>query len=751
MSSLRQSVSHDVYAESKTFYFSEDVPAGDLLLAYVSTADAVYGDEYLWTLLGYEDPGFATVSISTPGLSWVLLGSCDATVDPYMAVMGMESAKCRIAVYAAFNVPALAASVGTIITSSNSPTDGSSGATVSLLDFSTTAVVSAVASTVRVIQNGSDIGPPSLGDFSWTTTEPTYPITAGIISTNPGDLVVMAAPTTSFRTYIITPGDYSGAGFTEGASNFDQYMVSPGGGINTQLALPPVTGFSALAFTFGAHGGGGGGGGGAGGTVPICTNACSGPPLLNVIPGFSDLPDSVLATDDPTFALHVGEISFNAAFGMVRTEIFPYILKHGDTVPLPVSCADGYTYAREELLYIWTVRNSTDPSTNWMGGPDCLWFTNWNVDQTTGAVFSEEWYERSSTADSRMESKTNDGSILVFTIGQRQKTNMIMRAAASYTGIDESTIATDKPMTQALIQALNDDAKFSVVGTEIFYLGEYVDGQTVTLPISPVDDYAYSNAECKFMHAWRWTASGAAYVQPPWGSPGPFCDQLGPFKASVSNVGVCSISVSFVYNGGELTNTPAGFGRIAVFAMGRRSATPGSMALANKFTELDVGLFVPGEDLRASTLLAIKRNIDEAILSPEFFGPTDHADGDTIALPVSPVDGYTYTRDEITCVWSWSDTKNNSSGGWPGSGHSRLPLFLGAIDQATGAVALQVWRAPPGTAPFDDTNTNARITVIVMGNRKASHPALIDGTGLGTPAGTYAPDVSGSAILVNGT
>jgi len=42
-------------------------------------------------------------------------------------------------------------------------------------------------------------------------------------------------------------------------------------------------------------------------------------------------------------------------FAAVRTEEFWGYYKNGETVALPVSPADGYAYAREELRYVWSI------------------------------------------------------------------------------------------------------------------------------------------------------------------------------------------------------------------------------------------------------------------------------------------------------------------------------------------------------------------------------------------------------------
>jgi hypothetical protein len=516
--------------------------------------------------------------------------------------------------------------------------------------------------------------------------------------------------------------------------------------------------------------------------------------VLTSIPGFTDLPDSVLVENNPAYSVHVAEISQNAAFGMVRQEVFvaPYV--DGDTVILPTSPIDGYNYSREELCYLWTVNSSVNQSTGWVSSPGgSLWYCGWKVDQglsgpiassvldsggtgyaigdsftvnggvgtplatglvdavsggigtgpvtryhliengvsynvgvgqaTTatsgsgtgltinisaitsdaGKVSSTEAYRE----DSKTGSATSDGILMVFTIAQRQRTNLIMAESASYAAVDESTIATDKPWTQLLAQSLNENAKFSAVNTEVFYCGEFINGATVPLSscVSPVDGYEYGYAEIQFVHCWRWTCENTIFRNPPLS-----VGQLSPFMASISNVGVVSITVEMTPHGSyPVTHTD--YGRIAAFAFCRRAATPSSAALAASFSELDPDLFLPGGSLRASTVLEIKHNIDEAVLSPEYFGPTAYADGSTVALPTSPVDGYAYLRSELQYVWDWSDTTPA-----PGN-HTRLAVFSSNIDPVSGAVSLVAFRQIPGGPWADDYNSYPRISVLVIAQR----------------------------------
>jgi hypothetical protein len=151
-----------------------------------------------------------------------------------------------------------------------------------------------------------------------------------------------------------------------------------------------------------------------------------------------------------------------------------------------------------------------------------------------------------------------------------------------------------------------------------------------------------------------------------------------------------------------------------------RAAVPTSASpVADQFAEIDEGKFVPGSTLRASDVLQIKRNIDEALLTPEFFscadlGVTDFVTGNTVPLPVSSVDGYHYTRDELTYVWSWNAVRPAV-----GTGQVRIPVFYGGVDQSTGVVNLACWRLTDHYV--DDDNNDCHIKMVVVGRRNG-HP-----------------------------
>lgn len=444
---------------------------------------------------------------------------------------------------------------------------------------------------------------------------------------------------------------------------------------------------------------------------------------LQVPPGFSDLSDSALAANAPALGLDLLKVYDNAVFGLVRPEIFITQQVNGDTVPLPVSPIDGYAYQQSELIYMWGILASTDKASGWITGKDSLWYIVYQVEQATGKVLIDEWYRRSGSHYDGVH--TNDGQLIVYTIAQRQRSTLVMASPPSYSSITGATVAQDKPLTQLLAQALNDDAKFSVVNHEVMYLGEYVHGQTVTMPISPADGYHYSAAECKFQFSWRWSAPGASPMAAP-----PLSDgQLAPIMASVNSSGVVSITISYVDDSGNLNSFNDG--RIAVFAFCQRSGTPGSITpTANSFAELSFDNFMPGSPLPYTLVQQMIANHQEALLAVEFFGPTAYGDSSTISLPTSPIDGYAYSRSELYYLYEWSDTTNQTGT------HLRLPLFSSHVDQGTGTVSLQAWRLPPGGPYVDDNNSLCRIKVLTVARRQAQAASALGGPTI-TPQSDY--------------
>jgi hypothetical protein len=501
----------------------------------------------------------------------------------------------------------------------------------------------------------------------------------------------------------------------------------------------------------------------------------SGGLILNTPPGFSDQPDTSLAAGQYALGGQLAKISSNAALGMCRMEIFQDLFQHGQNASGPwVSPVDGYTYQLNELTYIWGIWSTADPATGWVDGM-ALWYCNWNVDQETGDVTCQEWY-----GSDAQKWTTNNGTLQVFIIAQRQQTALKVSASPSWTQQQASTFVTDLAYSTDVLTGMNDNSKFAVIGQECIFMGAFKNGDTVPRPVSPADDYEYAYSEVVFAFSWMFTTANAAseVTQPTWDSPGYNLATLG---ASINaSTGVVSCAVAFGgYAGNGNTGQLTTYGKIAVFAFCQRARTGAPSSVANKFAEINNELFYPGNDLPAGIGAQIVNNINEAALTPEFFGPTLYELGATIPLPVSPIDGYTYQRSELAYIWEWGEMVAYPS--WPpGTGaNQRTALFSAQVNQETGVVenttqvqggntdyTSVVWRLPPGgsgsgngyvpyTGPGSGggggSGTVAAISVIVVAMRSAQQTE-ISGTGSSAPnsGSTVADQLPAGQFLVNG-
>ncbi len=65
--------------------------------------------------------------------------------------------------------------------------------------------------------------------------------------------------------------------------------------------------------------------------------------------------------------------------------------------------------------------------------------------------------------------------------------------------IADTALAGGQPLTDDAILKISHNAKFAAVRTEVFFMGFFQPGDTVPTPVSPVDGYAYTRAECLFL------------------------------------------------------------------------------------------------------------------------------------------------------------------------------------------------------------------------------------------------------------
>lgn len=629
---------------------------------------------------------------------------------------------------------------------------------------------------------------------------------------------------------------------------------------------------------------------------------------LNSIPGFADQSDAICAADDPALGLILGRISSNAAFGMARLEVFQAWYYDGQTVALPVSPIDGYSYSRDELTYVWGPHLTGNKDSNWAsyGPPWTMWYAAYNVDQATGDVSCATGY-RGNPDHADRQAHTNDGVLKVWTIAQRQMSTMTMAAVPYFKPHSATDFVTDKPLGTSLLKDLNNSAKASVVNAEVIYVGEFSDGETAPAPVSPVDGYAYTASQILWMTSLRWTMDDDGGAPPNAVIPNMSKGQLKGWATSVGSSRLVSASVTYdTGGGGSATTYPTG--RVAVFAFcvrngqtkqvtvpgtacpwrdgaypisgsgggtgpatvavlpgtsvtvayvsglwsvsgpigttlgagsgnfygswdangdpstaansygtgtaasrwvndtvnsaellgawtdasgnvlpltgnpfkigngpviltvpagaaflsmgisdgGSFSDNSGSLTLhvtssgglaftGHSFGEIDTSTFFPGSTLRASTMLQLEKNVEEAWCSPEFFGPQSHAHGDTVALPTSLIDGYTYSRDELYYVWDMASTGPDA-----GDNHNRMTCEDVGVNPTTGAVVINSYETSTSSDGWF-LNHDGTLRVIVVGMRSAEVPALTT-SGSQPPAGVTGgnPDSSDGEVTFNG-
>jgi hypothetical protein len=287
--------------------------------------------------------------------------------------------------------------------------------------------------------------------------------------------------------------------------------------------------------------------------------------VLTHEPGFSDVSLANFAANGPARGFDLMKLSENAAFGMVGIEFFYGEYSNGQFVNLPVSPTDGYEYQYDECSFIWMVRSSVNPSSGWASGEEALWIANWRVVQQTGLVFCEEWYSWVHADHPPIQS--SDGILGVYTIAQRQKTNITLAVPSpTYTDVVDSSFQVGSAYRTDFLSAMEQNSKLAAVKVECIYLGEFVNGQSTGNPVSPVDGFVYPYSQCAMMTCMRWNTAGGSYTQPGNNS------FLNNFSSSVTG-GAVSVTVQ-TWDPGNGVLTVSGAGRVAVFALCSRQVMP---------------------------------------------------------------------------------------------------------------------------------------------------------------------------------
>lgn len=475
------------------------------------------------------------------------------------------------------------------------------------------------------------------------------------------------------------------------------------------------------------------------------------PITLQQIPGFSDLADTNFNAETYALGINFARTVDNSKFGIVRPEVFVGRYINGDTVPLPTSIIDGYTYQREELSYAYSFALTGGTSTSSNGVPSqpgAIRYLAALVNQATGVVGTNVEYL---VGDGSAPTITSDGTLTVFTFATRRLTSLVVTTPPVYSPVLDSEVATDAAVTDSIMKRVNRNAKFAALSAEIMYMGEFTDGETVPKPVSPADGYVYTYAEVTLVGFWRWTTQGDQLTDPT----DPNHKQIGDLGYGIDPAtGAFGTDVEYYHSGYYASDD----GRMIVMAFCKRKMTPVSGSSTTQglsglgdgvinFTDLTVDLLSSGNPVREDVLERVLQNTRYSICRTEFFshGATEPIDGNSpgtlgngsiVPLPISPIDGYHYSREELTYVWGYQQTAHPTTA-------PRMYQWNCNVDQATGLVTSNIIRCPNGGAAVFSTDGNLVILVIA----RRDHVSNISDQYQYTGGGTGASDLT---ALLNG-
>lgn len=483
--------------------------------------------------------------------------------------------------------------------------------------------------------------------------------------------------------------------------------------------------------------------------------------IVNTTPTWSEMSDGLFTTDAPEDTTTLKALNNNAKFAVINTEcIYLGEFYNGQNVGAVVSPVDGWAYTEDEVQFIHSWR-WTCSQTQYTAPP---WDTDWSYDGMYASVAANgavtctvNWGGRGGEGSSV---STTDGRIAVFALCQRKPRWVVA--------------PTDRPWDNMGGKNSGDSI---IAGASLSFAGLGPNWTTTRIPATAGQTYVLKYISGTI------TANGVAVT--PDGQAGAGNSGIVPGVLGGSGVGCFADSLgnivgsTFTFSSGSTpltvpataTHIQLGFNRIStdgtpggIITAGydtdagwTMSITQYAAAVANKFAEIADSIFYPGNTLRANIMQQLFHNTQEASFSPEFFGPTDYGDGATIPVPTSPIDGYVYTRAELTYIWDWKYVITGPQSYPSSSNNNRCAQFTCNVDQATGAVAMSLWRLAPGGPYYnhptgDSNNATDLITVIVVGFRTQQQTAITAPVTDNAPTDstTTAGDSSSPTITING-
>lgn len=502
-------------------------------------------------------------------------------------------------------------------------------------------------------------------------------------------------------------------------------------------------------------------------------------------PAYQDLTDTHFATDKACNQTLMQSLNTNAKYGCVKAECF-YMgeFKNGDIVSPPTSPADGYAYLLRECTFVFSWRWTTVGATPFKI-PDVFNLENLNdvtcsINQTTGAVSISVDWEKSGANVSR----TDYGRVAVFCFTRRNglapisnwpsvdltTSHGVFASFAVAFGIKGAAIGSTSTTTS--IGLACDTSPLYIVSADVYQcaLGSTVvqakarfkfggNDFTYILPdtvgaggrggVKQSDELLWtfdSSHDYYIIVTYDGTAAPVNIGGTNWLPEGlPFDTAWTPgnvFRANNNS----SPANSGASVGGDLSlisgwGTSTGWTLLANVRLNSNISPPTGGGSFPAFTELDPNVFMPGQPLTATELGDINTNTKVAILTPEFFGPTDYANGATIPVPTSPIDGYVYSRSELHYIYELRTTKPATN--------IRMYQWLVSVNKSTGAVTIDTTRCSSGGgAVFANDGV---ISVLVVGQRSRQANTITDSAATNTPPALPSPDgLASNRLKANG-
>lgn len=321
---------------------------------------------------------------------------------------------------------------------------------------------------------------------------------------------------------------------------------------------------------------------------------------------------------------------------------------------------------------------------------------------------------------------------------------LLFASVPAFNDLADATVAANKCITDQAIQRISNNAKWGAVRCEQVFMGFYKHGDTIPLPVSPVDGYAYSNSgspkEVVFLFELYSTRAPAASFQSGQStSPAISNSQSGNiywFTNDISTTGVVAISIGYT----AASNTATHDGIVKVWALCQRNMTLGAIP---DFLDIPLDVFAAGQPLKVGDT-ASKYGITDVNENAKF-GAVRHevifqgfwasgynvsTDGSHGTYPVSPVDGYVYSQAEIR--YKATLYSNCPPAGGFINGQTTAPTLAGGtLTRRDSKGPLYWWESD-----IDDTVglTYAQVSYYI---NKAAETIYGNGSGVGTGDGIF--------------